>query len=85
MRFSYRYTDSYISASNIPNRVGFFCILIGRIFYDACTSYGSDSDKGVIFFGDRLRFFISLEGCLFVKSGCSSRLLSFVVFWLVDW
>ena len=73
-----------ISAWIILNRVGFFLVLIGCIFDDACTSsFGSDSDKGVIscnFLGrPGLRFCISLDGCVFGEFGCSSRILSLVV------
>ena len=71
----------WISAWIIPSRVGFFRVFIGRIFNGACTSsFGSDSDKGVVpcnFLGrPGLRFFILLDGCAFVKFGCSSRMLS---------
>ena len=80
-----------ISAWIMPSRVGFFRVLIGRIFDDACTSsFGSDSDKGVIscnFLGrPGLRFCISLDGCIYVDFGCSSRMLSLdCAVWSTGW
>ena len=60
---------------------GFFRVLIGRILNDACTSsFGSNSDVGVFFCNflgrPSLHFCNLLDGCVFVKFGCSSRMLS---------